>query len=103
MYRIIVLDKQKDTLGTYLENLGWYNPHTKEIKLNVEEIKAWLAKGAQPSETVHNLFVTQKIIEAPKKNVTTLSKRHKARLDAKKPLEAAPKEPEKPATEKPAA
>ena len=106
LYRVIVLDKLKDTHGSYLENLGFYNPHTKEVKFEVEKIKEWMAKGAQPSETVHNLLVDHKIIEAPKKKKSTLSKRHRARLDAKKPAgkESAPTaEPATATTEQPAA
>jgi small subunit ribosomal protein S16 len=101
LYRVIVLDKQKDTLGTYLENLGWYNPHTKEAQLNGEAIKSWIAKGAQPSATVHNLLVTQKIIDATKKRVSKMSKRHKERLDAKKPTGKTAEQPT--TTEQPAA
>ncbi|MFH0814851.1 MAG: 30S ribosomal protein S16 [Candidatus Falkowbacteria bacterium] len=89
-YRVIALDKQKDTQGRYLENLGTYDPRTKVAKLNAEAIKTWLAKGAQPSATVHNLLVTNKIVEAPKKRVSTLTNRHRKRLEAKKPAPSSP-------------
>ena len=82
-YRVIVLDKQKDTHGNYLENLGTYDPRTKIAQLNAEAIKAWIAKGAQASATVHNLLVTNKIVDAAKKRVSKLSKRHRKRLEAK--------------------
>lgn len=82
-YRVIALDKQKDTQGRYLENLGTYDPRTKVVKLNAEAIKAWIAKGAQASATVHNLLVTNKIVDAAKKRVSTLTGRHRKRLEAK--------------------
>lgn len=66
VYRLIINEKHKDTRGDYLENLGFYNPRTKEIKLKAERIKYWLEKGAQTSATVHNLLVDQKIIKGPK-------------------------------------
>ncbi|MBI5254741.1 30S ribosomal protein S16 [Candidatus Falkowbacteria bacterium] len=87
-YRVIVLDKQKDPHGRYLENLGTYDPRTKIAKLNAEAIKSWMLKGAQPSATVHNLLVTNKIIDAPKKRVSKMSKRHREKLEAKKPAAA---------------
>ena len=83
-FRIVVLDKQKDPWGKFLENLGDYNPRTKKLNINAESIKSWLAKGAQPSSTVHNILVTQGIIEGKKVRVSRLSKRRKEKLDKKK-------------------
>ncbi|MDF1549736.1 MAG: 30S ribosomal protein S16 [Bacteroidales bacterium] len=56
-YRIVVLEKNKDPWGDYLENLGHYNPRSKEITLNAERIKYWISQGAQPSDTIHNILV----------------------------------------------
>jgi small subunit ribosomal protein S16 len=42
-----------------IENLGWYNPVAKpgaQYQFNVERVKYWLSKGAQPSETAANLL-----------------------------------------------
>jgi len=87
-YRLIVVDKRKDPWGIYLENLGFYNPlqKPKVIDFKAERIKYWITKGAQPSETVWNLLVDQKIVEGEKR------KRH---ASAKKTKEAA-KVPEAP-------
>lgn len=82
-FRLIAVDSHKDPWGTYLENLGNYNPRTKECKLNEEKIKFWLSKGAKASASVHNLLVTKGIITAKKVSVTNISKRHKTRLDEK--------------------
>lgn len=74
-YRIIVLDKRKDPFGDFLEDLGSYNPHTKKATLKVERIKYWLSVGAKPSETVFNLLVKNKVIDAPKIKIKIRKKR----------------------------
>ncbi|TSC96164.1 MAG: small subunit ribosomal protein S16 [Parcubacteria group bacterium Athens1014_10] len=65
-YRIIVLEKKKDPWGDFLEDLGYYNPFTKKRELKKERIKYWLSKGAQTSETVHNLLIEDKVIAGVK-------------------------------------
>lgn len=86
-YRVLVLPKTKDPWGDYLENVGIYNPKAKPkmIQLNAERIKYWISKGAQPTPTVHNLLVSQGIIEGKKLPVSRISKRHAERLAAEKP------------------
>jgi small subunit ribosomal protein S16 len=71
-YRILVQEKHKDPWGKAFENVGTYDPRTKPktIKLNEERIKAWLAKGAEPSPTVHNLLVEAKILTGAKRKNT---------------------------------
>jgi len=75
-YRLIVSEKSKDTKGKYLENLGTYNPRTNPpaVKLEAERIKYWMSKGAQASDTVHNLLVDQKIVTTPKRKIWTVPK-----------------------------
>jgi small subunit ribosomal protein S16 len=53
--------------GRAIEALGFLNPKTKEKILKAERIKYWLEHGAQASDTVHNLLVKEKIIEAKKR------------------------------------
>jgi len=57
-YRIVVVDSRKRRDGAYIESLGYYDPvkDPAEMKLNVERTLEWLLKGAQPSETVRNIF-----------------------------------------------
>ena len=55
-YRVVALDSTKKTTGKYLEVLGTWNPKKKEIKLEKEKIKAWVAKGATMSATVKKLL-----------------------------------------------
>jgi len=66
-YRVIVSEKSRDPWGRFLEQLGNYNPHTKEKTFNKERILHWLEKGAQPSATVYNLLVNAGIIKEDKK------------------------------------
>ena len=85
IYRVIVLDNRKDPWGKYIENLGTYNPlkNPKEVTLNAERIKYWLSVGAQPSETVHNLLVDEKIIDKPKVRATSPKKKEKGAQEVK--------------------
>jgi small subunit ribosomal protein S16 len=57
-YRIVVKEKLSKRDGSYLENLGTYNPTQQpaEIKLNAERVQYWLSKGAQPTDTVNRLI-----------------------------------------------
>ncbi len=67
-YRLVVSDKQKDLYGTQLEIVGHYNPiaQPKGIVIKADRVKYWLSVGAQPSATVHNLLVSQKIVDSKK-------------------------------------
>jgi small subunit ribosomal protein S16 len=89
-YRILVLEKSKDPWGDYLEMLGHYNPRSKKAELNVERIKYWMSKGAQLTDSIHNLFVNNGVIAEKKKNVTTISKERKEKLAKEQPKAAAP-------------
>jgi small subunit ribosomal protein S16 len=53
-YRVVAANAETRRDGRPLEFLGFYNPMTKpaEVKLDGEKIKAWLAKGAEPTDTV---------------------------------------------------
>ncbi len=69
-FKIVVTDKRKSsTRGRFVEEVGFYNPQSKEKVLKTERIKYWLSVGAQPSPTVHNLLVSEKIIEGKKIDV----------------------------------
>ena len=85
-YRLIVCQKQKDPWGDCLETLGNYNPRTnpKTVEFNVERIKYWLAKGAQPSDTVRNLLISQKMMEGAKAKVSKISRKRAAKIAEKK-------------------
>lgn len=71
-YRLVVQDKLRDPWGKSFEILGHYNPRTnpKTIVFKADRILAWMAKGAQPSPTVHNLLIEAKIIKGEKVKAT---------------------------------
>lgn len=85
-YRLIVSEKSKDTWGTYLEQVGTFNPHLKENQLlaNAERIQFWLSKGAQPSPTLHNLFLKAGLVKGKTKKSVFISKARAAKLAEKK-------------------
>ena len=75
-FRVVVVDKRRSSKGgRAVEELGYVDPLTKKRSLNKERASYWLSVGAQPSPTVHNLFVAEKIIDAKKINVSKKSKK----------------------------
>ncbi len=80
-FRVIILDsKRGPKSGSYLELLGSYDARTDRVELNAERIKHWMKEGSQVSDTVHNLLVSQGIIDAKKRNV--LPKKTVAKVEA---------------------
>ena len=68
-YRIVVTDKRTGPKSNkHVAILGSYNPKMSHIQLDTEAAKVWLSKGVQPSDTVHNILVGQKVIDAKKVN-----------------------------------
>ncbi len=59
-YRIIAADKESPRDGRFLEILGFYNPRTNPSTIEVKEdrIYDWMSKGAQPSDSVVQIFNT---------------------------------------------
>ena len=64
-YRVVVADSRCARNGSYIENLGTYNPmvNPAEIKLNKERVEYWLKTGARMSETAKELLVKSGIVE----------------------------------------
>lgn len=64
-YRIVVADARSPRDGRFIEEIGYYNPvsEPKEIKINNEKAEKWLKNGAQPTDTVKDLFKKNGIIE----------------------------------------
>jgi small subunit ribosomal protein S16 len=57
-YRVVVADSRSPRDGRFLEILGHYNPLTQPptVKIDRAKVQAWIAKGAQPSNTVRRLL-----------------------------------------------
>src|SRR3989344_8450742 len=70
IFRVVLTDSKNSTKsGKYHEVLGSFNLKTDEKTLNAERVKYWISKGAQPSGTMHNYLVHEKIIAGKKINV----------------------------------
>jgi small subunit ribosomal protein S16 len=67
-YRVVVADSRSARDSRSIETLGHYNPRKDPIEFQVDEEKAraWLAKGAQPSDTVARLLRNAGVLPAEK-------------------------------------
>ena len=110
-FKIVVADKKNPPkAGRFVEQIGFYNPLTKEKNLKQDRAKYWLSVGAKPSDTIYNLLVSEGIIEGKKIDVHKKSKKKEGAAESvvgeekkpaeEKPAEKKPKE-EKPVEEKP--
>ena len=64
-YRVVVADSRYPRDGRFIEEIGTYNPMTNpaEVKIDADKAKAWIAKGAQPTETVRSLLKKSGVTE----------------------------------------
>lgn len=65
-YQIVVADGRNRRDGSFIENVGTYDP-TKNpavVKLNTVKAAAWLEKGAQPTDTVRQLLKNAGLFDA---------------------------------------
>ena len=63
-YRVVVADSRFPRDGRFIEEIGYYDP-TKEpsvIKIDGEKAKKWIAKGAQPTDTVRALLKKTEVL-----------------------------------------
>lgn len=67
-YRIVAADSRNKRDGRYLEIIGTYNPLTDPATVKIDDVKAqkWLQEGAQPTDTVKNLFTKAGITKTTK-------------------------------------
>ena len=65
-YRVVVADSRAPRDGKFIDIVGTYNPKTEpaQIKIDNEKASAWIAKGAQPTDTVRALLVGAGLLEA---------------------------------------
>ena len=63
-YRIVVADSRYPRDGRFIEEIGYYDPTTEPsvVKIDAEKAKKWMANGAQPTDTVRNLFKKNEIL-----------------------------------------
>ena len=69
-YRLVVIEHTRaPKSGNFVEQVGTYNPKTKERTLQADRIIYWISKGAQASGTVHNMLISADVIKGKKMNV----------------------------------
>ena len=69
-FRVILVEsKRAAKTGNYQEMLGSYDPRVNRVTLKQDRIKHWMSMAATMSDTVHNLLISNKVIEGKKINV----------------------------------
>jgi len=69
-FRVVLTDRRNATKsGKFLEVLGSYNARFGSPVIKADRVLHWIKMGAQPSDTVHNLLINEKVIEGKKINV----------------------------------
>ena len=69
-YSVVAADQRAPRDGRFIEKLGTFNPllpqdHADRFVVDVEKVKAWLAKGAQPTERMQKMLSVLGLCEAP--------------------------------------
>jgi small subunit ribosomal protein S16 len=72
-YHIVVTDSRSPRDGRFIERLGYFNPllpkeNTERLKFDLEKAKAWLAKGATPSDRILRFLDEAGIMKRPARN-----------------------------------
>ncbi len=62
-YRIVAADSRAPRDGRFIEEVGFYNPRSNEVKVNEEAVMKWLNNGAQPSDTVKSILSREGIMK----------------------------------------
>jgi small subunit ribosomal protein S16 len=91
-YHIVIADSRYPRDGRFIERLGFFNPllpkdHKDRLKLDLEKVKAWIAKGAQPSDRVMRFLDAAGIAKRQQRNNPEKAvprKERKARAEAAK-------------------
>ena len=87
VYRIVVLNSTTKRQAAPIQQLGFYNPKTKEMQLDKAAALDWVSKGAQPTETVKYLLDNcneDGTLNYKKKTTEKFSKKDQAKLEAEK-------------------
>ena len=77
-FRLVATNSTSRRDGRPLEELGFYNPRTKETRLNTEAIRLRLSQGAQPTDTVRSLLEKGGLIEKTIRPAETVGKAKQA-------------------------
>lgn len=94
-FRIVLTDGRVKRQGEYLERLGHYDPIAQKIEqklvVNLDRVKHWVERGAQPSDKVVGLLKLQGLnLSAAQEERTAAQRKARKAKDATKPKAAAP-------------
>jgi small subunit ribosomal protein S16 len=98
VYHIVAADSRSPRDGRFIERLGFYNPllpkdKEERLKLDMDKVKAWIAKGAQPSDRVMRFLDAAGVAKREKRNnperAIPRKERKAAREEANKIADAA--------------
>jgi small subunit ribosomal protein S16 len=88
-YRIVAAESARAATGKFIEVLGHYNPHTKELTIKKEETMKRIGYGAQPSNSVIKLLQREKMELPEWVKLKTKAPRKTEEPEAVKPAEKA--------------
>jgi small subunit ribosomal protein S16 len=63
-YRLVIMETRNRRDGRAIDEVGYYNPITKELSFESEKIIKWLENGVKPTDTVKALLKKAKILTA---------------------------------------
>ena len=92
VYRVVVLNSTTKRESAPIQQIGFYNPKTKEMNLDKNAALDWIKKGAQPTQTVKFLINNcsdEGKLNYVKKETEKLSKKAQAKLKAEQEAQAA--------------
>jgi small subunit ribosomal protein S16 len=72
-YHIVIADSRSPRDGRFIERIGFFNPllpkdHKDRLKLDLDKVKAWLAKGALPSDRILRFLDAAGVMKREKRN-----------------------------------
>ncbi|HHX58901.1 MAG TPA: 30S ribosomal protein S16 [Candidatus Moranbacteria bacterium] len=73
-YRIVVAEHSSPVKGRFLEEVGVYDPHLKQVNFKKERIDYWLSQGVKTSDSVWNLLIKEGIVSGEKRKVNIKKK-----------------------------
>src|ERR1044071_4380728 len=73
VYQVVIADSRSPRDGRFIERLGYFNPllpkeKTERLKLDLEKVKSWMAKGAQPTDRVARFLDAAGLMTREKRN-----------------------------------
>ena len=73
VYHVVVADSRFPRDGRFIERLGFFNPllpkdNAERLKLDLEKVKTWMAKGAQPTDRVMRFLDSAGVAKREKRN-----------------------------------